>query len=91
MEEAAPPSVLSPEQRFCGVSVGGSLEAVRFDPGDFAFEKRNPFLQFILRIRAEILGSELARGVAFGAWTIIVFHCFLTILFRPVAVNTPPR
>lgn len=90
---SAPParSILSPEQRIGCIAVGGGLEPVRFNAGDLAFEQGNALLQFILRVGAEILGGELARGVAFGAWTIIVFHCPSTILLVPVAVNRGPR
>ena len=91
MEGPAPTLILSPEQRIGCIAVGSGLEAVRFDAGDLALEQGYAFLQFILRVGAEILGGELARGVAFGAWTIVVFHCPSTILLVPVAVNRGPR
>ena len=91
MEGPAPTLALSPEQGVGGVAVGGGLEAVRFNPRDFALEDYNALLQFILRIGAEILGGELARSIAFGAGAIVVFHCPSTILLVPVAVNRGPR
>ena len=91
MEGPAPTLVLSPEERVGCITVGGCLEAVRFDACDLALEQGYAFLQFILRVGAEIFGGELARGVAFGAWTIVVFHCPSTIPLVPVAVNRGPR
>ena len=74
IEGLAPRLVLSPEQSFGGIAVGGGLQPVRFHPGNLGLEKFDPLLQLCLRIRAEILTGELARCVAFGPGTIIVFH-----------------
>ena len=57
------------------------------DAGDFGFEQGDPLLQLILRIGPEVLGGELARGVASGARTVVVFHRQAISQFWPVAVN----
>ena len=78
---------LSPEQRFCRIAVGSGGEAVFLDADDFGFEKPDPLLQFVLRIRAEVFGGEFARGIASGAWTVIVIHRLAISQGCPVAVN----
>jgi hypothetical protein len=44
------------------------------DPGDFGFEKSDARVQFVLRIRRKVLGSEPAGGISFGPWQVVFFH-----------------
>jgi hypothetical protein len=62
------------KQRIGSGPVGGDLAVVRPDPRDLGFEQRDPFVQFGLRVGAEILGSEATRRVSFGSGEIGFFH-----------------
>ena len=55
--------------------------------GDFRVEQRNPRVQFVNRIGGKILCRELARGIATGARTIILFHACAISQVSTVAVN----
>lgn len=70
----ASPATL-PEQRIGGGAVGGGLAAMGGNPGDFGFQQRDAFVQFGLRIGAEILGREARCRISFGARAIWLFHC----------------
>ena len=69
-------SALSPEKRFGGIAVSGGLVPVGFDAGDLGPEQVDALLQLLLRIGAEVLAREPARGIAPGARAVIVFHAF---------------
>lgn len=76
--------ILAPEQGVGGVAVRSGGEAVFFHPRDFTLEQVNSLGQFVLRIGAEVLGGELARGIAARSGTIVVFH--RCALFRSVCL-----
>ena len=58
-----------------------------FDAGDFCVKQGNPRLQFVNRIGGQVFCCELARGVATGARTIILFHADAISQACMVAVN----
>ena len=50
------------------------LRSMRRNPGNFRFEERDPFVEFVLRVRCQIFASESAGCVAFGAGKVFVIH-----------------
>ena len=64
-----------PEQRIGRGAVRGSLGAVGGNAGDFSLQQRNPFVELGLRVGAEILGGEAARGISDRPGAIGFFHC----------------
>lgn len=70
---AGSPATL-PEQRVGSGAVRGGLAAVGGHPRDFRFEQGDAFVEFGLRVGAEILGREVRCRVSFGARAIGFFH-----------------
>ena len=66
--------ILSSEQGFGGVALRGGHQPVLLDPRDLGLEQADPRFELVLRIGAEILGGQLARGIASRARTGIVIH-----------------
>lgn len=62
------------EQSVGGGTVCGGLVPMRPDAGDLRLEQGDAFIQFGLRIGAEILAREASRRVSTGAWAIGFFH-----------------
>ena len=75
------------EQGIGSRAVGIDLAAMCFDPRNFHLKQTNSLGQFVLRIGAEVLCGELARGVALRARTINVFHCLPSSPVTVLAVN----
>ena len=65
---------------------GGAI-TVRLDAGDLGAEQRDPLAQFVLRVRREVFGSELARGIAPGAGKIVEVHLASASQAGRLAVN----
>ena len=63
------------EQRSRGVHVSSLFVAVGCHTNDFGFEQGNALRQFVLRIGIEQFPCQLAGSIAFGAGTIVEFHC----------------
>lgn len=76
-----------PEQGLGGGTVGGGLALMRLHPRDFRFEQRDAFVEFSLRVGAEILGREVRCRVSFGARAIGFFHHAGSISPKRLAVN----
>ena len=74
MDAPAPRFTLSPEQGFGRSAVRCSLVTMGLNARDFRPEQRNAFIEFVLGIGSEILGGELARGIASGAREVAIFH-----------------
>jgi len=64
-----------PEQRVGSGAVRGGLAAVGGNVGDFSLEQGDAFIEFGLRVGAEVLGSEAARGVSDRPGAIGFLHC----------------
>ncbi|RDC61119.1 hypothetical protein HME9302_02338 [Alteripontixanthobacter maritimus] len=71
---AAPSLPLPAEQRIGGTAMGRGLVAVGGNARHLGFKQGDTVVKFVLRIRAEFLGGELARGVALAAWIFWLFH-----------------
>ena len=54
--------------------MGRGFVAMRLDAFDLGFEQHDALVEFILRIGCEVLGRELARGIALGARKIAFVH-----------------
>jgi len=69
----------------------GGGEAMMLDPSNLAFEQMDAVGELILRVRRKVLARELARSIAFRAWTIVLFHVACIVPPHPLAVNAAPR
>ena len=71
---ALSPAWLAAKQGIRSRTVRCRVVPVPFYPGYFRLEQGDTFTKLVLRIRAKVLGGELAGRIAFGAGTIFVFH-----------------
>lgn len=58
------PGCLLAEQRVGSIAMGGGLVPVGGHASHLGFQQGDPVIELVLRIRAKILGSKLACGVA---------------------------
>ena len=68
----------------------GGSQAMMLHASDLTLEQMDAVGEFILRVRSEVLARELFGGIAFGPWTIVLFHRACIVPSRPLAVNGAP-
>ena len=82
---------LAPEQCVGRIAVRRRLVLMSGNPRDLGFEQDDAFVELGNGVGGQILGGELARGIAPGARTIVVFHALVISQFATVAVNGTAR